>query len=361
MVVTIQYRLGSLGFLSTGTKTLPGNAALWDMVLAVQWTRNYIGFFGGNPHRIVVMGHGSGASSAIMVALSNVAKGLTSGIVAMSGSSLSRFAVDDAPKSTAVEVADANGCPTGSELTMVRCLQNLSPASIIKVDSSIETERMTKQGFLSGLAGKLGSAPVFEGRRDGRSLPPVSEKEPLNDPDSSHSKIPLLTGITKDETKRACQNQFKDEIIKNLKKIPDFLDKVVVKNLQSALGIEFNKNTSAGNLLGLLDTNQFKNYLSYQKDNLVQGLGKISEATSDALFNVPALLTADAWSKQDAPSFLYRFEHAGKLGKGSNFLKGLPLIGNTSQSNITHLKLFLLYVIVFQVMPQTGLCLTVTN
>jgi carboxylesterase type B len=133
VVVTIQYRLGSLGFLSTGSKTLPGNAALWDMVLAVQWTRNYIGFFGGNPHKIVVMGHGTGASSAIMVALSNVAKGLASGIVAMSGSSLSRFATDDAPKNTAMQVAEANGCPVVSELTMVKCLQNLSPDSIIKV------------------------------------------------------------------------------------------------------------------------------------------------------------------------------------------------------------------------------------
>lgn len=75
VVVTIQYRLGSLGFLSSGTKELPGNVALWDMVTAVQWVRNYIGFFGGNPYRIVVMGHDTGASSALMVALSNVAKG----------------------------------------------------------------------------------------------------------------------------------------------------------------------------------------------------------------------------------------------------------------------------------------------
>lgn len=75
IVVSIQYRLGSLGFLSTGTKELPGNVALWDMVMAVQWVRNYIGFFGGNPYKINVMGHDTGASSAVMLALSNVAKG----------------------------------------------------------------------------------------------------------------------------------------------------------------------------------------------------------------------------------------------------------------------------------------------
>lgn len=76
VVVTIQYRLGSLGFLSSGDKHLPGNVALWDMVQAIQWVRNYIGFFGGNPYRIVVMGHGTGASSALLITLSKIAKGI---------------------------------------------------------------------------------------------------------------------------------------------------------------------------------------------------------------------------------------------------------------------------------------------
>lgn len=76
VLVTIQYRLGSLGFLSTGDRDMPGNSGLFDMALAVQWTRNYIGFFGGNPQKIVVMGQGTGASSALMICLSNIAKGI---------------------------------------------------------------------------------------------------------------------------------------------------------------------------------------------------------------------------------------------------------------------------------------------
>lgn len=75
VVVTIQYRLGTLGFLSSGTTDLPGNAALFDMALAVQWVRSYIGFFGGNPYRIKIMGHGTGASSALLLALSDIAQG----------------------------------------------------------------------------------------------------------------------------------------------------------------------------------------------------------------------------------------------------------------------------------------------
>lgn len=53
----------------------------------------------------------------------------------MSGTSVSRFATDDAPKNTAMEVADQNGCPVQTVLTMVRCLQNLSPAAVIRVSN----------------------------------------------------------------------------------------------------------------------------------------------------------------------------------------------------------------------------------
>lgn len=75
ILVTIQYRLGSLGFLSTGKADFPGNAGLFDMAMAIEWTKNYIGFFGGNAKKINVMGQGTGASSAMLLALSNIAKG----------------------------------------------------------------------------------------------------------------------------------------------------------------------------------------------------------------------------------------------------------------------------------------------
>lgn len=57
---------------------------------------------------------------------------------------------------------------------------------------------------MSGLSGRLGSIPVTEGSFDGRSLPPLVEREPLDDMYYKNvPKIPLLTGVTRDETKRA--------------------------------------------------------------------------------------------------------------------------------------------------------------
>lgn len=70
----------------------------------------------------------------------------------------------------------------------------------------MEMQRLNKQGFVSGLNGVLSPTPTSEGRFTGRSLPPIVENHPLDDMSSGDiPKIPLLTGITKDETKKACQ------------------------------------------------------------------------------------------------------------------------------------------------------------
>lgn len=66
------------GFLSTGTQEMPGNNGMFDMVLAIDWVKDYIHFFGGNPKKIIAFGHGTGASSAMMLSLSKFCEGITS-------------------------------------------------------------------------------------------------------------------------------------------------------------------------------------------------------------------------------------------------------------------------------------------
>lgn len=60
--------------------------------------------------------------------------GLASGIVAMSGTAVSQWASDNTPQNTANDIASQNGCPTTNAVTMVKCLQNLPPDSIIRVN-----------------------------------------------------------------------------------------------------------------------------------------------------------------------------------------------------------------------------------
>lgn len=60
LLVTINYRLGIMGFLSTGDRHAPGNAAMKDMVLALQWVQNNIANFGGDPDNVTIFGLSAG-------------------------------------------------------------------------------------------------------------------------------------------------------------------------------------------------------------------------------------------------------------------------------------------------------------
>lgn len=73
--VTINYRLGSLGFLSTGTIIAPGNNGLKDQVLALRWIRTNIVSFGGDPSSVTIMGYSAGGMSVSLHMVSPMSRG----------------------------------------------------------------------------------------------------------------------------------------------------------------------------------------------------------------------------------------------------------------------------------------------
>ena len=76
ILVMVSYRLGALGFLSTGDAVIPGNMGMKDQTLAMKWTRNNIYDFGGDPSRITIHGHSSGAACVHLHTLSPLSKGM---------------------------------------------------------------------------------------------------------------------------------------------------------------------------------------------------------------------------------------------------------------------------------------------
>lgn len=107
MLVTINYRLGPLGFLCLGIDEAPGNAGLQDQLAALRWVKTNIKHFGGDPNSITLYGTDSGAACVELLVLSNASADLFSGAVIESGSSSATWAIDDRPLCTAKNFAKA--------------------------------------------------------------------------------------------------------------------------------------------------------------------------------------------------------------------------------------------------------------
>ena len=96
VIVTINYRLGALGFLThpeltrESTRNASGNYGLLDVVAALEWVRKNIASFGGDPQRVTIAGQSAGASAVHALMASPLAKGLFHRAIAESGSGVGR-------------------------------------------------------------------------------------------------------------------------------------------------------------------------------------------------------------------------------------------------------------------------------
>ena len=91
IVITINYRLNILGFLTPGVDVLPGNYGLHDQILALTWISLNAKHFGGDPKRVTYMGHSAGASNAVLLAMSKRSEGLIARVIAQSGCPLNQW------------------------------------------------------------------------------------------------------------------------------------------------------------------------------------------------------------------------------------------------------------------------------
>ena len=72
IVVTMNYRVGLFGFLTTNDDCARGNWGLWDQRLAIQWVKDNAERFGGDPNQITLFGKSPGANSILYQALSSL-------------------------------------------------------------------------------------------------------------------------------------------------------------------------------------------------------------------------------------------------------------------------------------------------
>ncbi|KAK2506978.1 hypothetical protein MC885_017876 [Smutsia gigantea] len=157
IVVTFNYRVGPLGFLSTGDSSLPGNYGLWDQHMAIAWVKRNIAAFGGDPNNITIFGESAGGASVSLQTLSPHSKGLIRRAISQSGVALCPWAIQKNPLFWAKRVAEKVGCPTEDTARMAKCLKVTDPRAMTLA------YKMPLAGMAYPILHYLGFVPVIDG------------------------------------------------------------------------------------------------------------------------------------------------------------------------------------------------------
>ncbi|XP_049778168.1 cholinesterase-like [Schistocerca cancellata] len=191
ILVTVNYRLGQLGFLSTGDAVAPGNAGLKDQQLALTWVQRNIASFGGDPQQVTIFGQSAGGVSISLHFVSPMSSGLFSRAIMQSGNFIGRH-----PRSTAaarthsLRLGAALGCETDDSQQLLDFLQSVNATDLLVDDSLIQTDEEKKQ-IISVLW-----APNIEPDMEGAFLSDSPIQMLI---DGRFSKVPVMTGTTSAE------------------------------------------------------------------------------------------------------------------------------------------------------------------
>lgn len=180
VVVTINYRVGVLGFVNfgeaLGLPQIPSNLGLRDQIAALQWVRDNIAGFGGDPARVTIAGQSAGSLSVSLLMLAPQARGLFHGAIMQSGAvSL----IHDRERS--IQDARRFAALLGLDQAGLGRLRSMDLADLFAAQARVGKE----------LKNGIAAAPWFDG-----DLLPASLEEAHR---HQTAEVPLLAGATRDE------------------------------------------------------------------------------------------------------------------------------------------------------------------
>ena len=184
VVVTINYRLGALGFMAHPELTKEGggssgNYGIRDQIAALEWVRANIAEFGGNPGNVTIFGESAGAFSVNILAVSPPAKGLFHRAIAQSGGSF-------APPKTGDEFGLLHLPLKRAEAEGEKLLKRL------KVTSIAEARGLPAKALADAAAPEVTGSAVVDGVILPQDIYELYAEKRFND-------TPLLVGSNSDE------------------------------------------------------------------------------------------------------------------------------------------------------------------
>lgn len=179
--VSVAYRLNIFGFFSTLDNEAPGNFGLLDQVAALNFVKNNILSFGGDPDNVCIFGHDAGAVSVGLHLVSSYSSGLFQKAIAMSGNVLAPETVNIARKEliTVDKVASAFSCFRKPTSKLLDCLRRVNYQALLDIGEPLAPWK-----------------PIVDNGFSNISQPFLTDFPSTMFQEETFSPVPLLTGFT---------------------------------------------------------------------------------------------------------------------------------------------------------------------
>jgi len=290
VVITVNYRLGPLGFLAhpqlsaESEEGVSGNYGLLDQIEALRWVQRNIAAFGGDPNRVTIFGESAGGGSVFSLLVSPLTKGLFHRAIAQSGPPMNFVHLKKkhygfpSAEDSGVEYAKSCGAPEGEG--QIAALRAMSPEALLKTAPTMEGP-----GMFDMRANMLRLAPIV----DGWALP--DDVMTLLIEGKQHP-VPLIVGANRDE---ASMFAVMATMPRGLEEFKSMLEKSVGAQLAETILELYPTKTAA-------DVRR-----------------TVTDLMGDFLFVAPARFVAVNMRNVKSPAYMYHFAHPPAGFTGTSF------------------------------------------
>lgn len=295
VLVTVNYRLGNLGFMALDALRLEdpngstGNYGMQDQNLALKWVQTNIASFGGDPGRVTIFGESAGGMSVMWHLVSPMSKGLFHAAIMESGTSAASFFFQPYKEAASYyeDTAKILKCPAeGGATVQLRCLRALSMDDI-QHGAGGEENGSPIPADRSPLYPIMPVGPVIDGTEAGLLDVPIHLVE-----SGRFNKVPFILGAN--ENGGSIFEPMLPLVVPHAK----WPVSLFPQSFQLAFAHMFHGNSSK--VEAIYSKSEYRG-ARFPLDSL------ISRAIRDLIFMCPLRSVASAWTKHGLQAFMYVF------------------------------------------------------
>ncbi|KYN20422.1 Esterase E4, partial [Trachymyrmex cornetzi] len=304
VLVTLNYRLGALGFLNLYDKVVTGNQGLKDVVKALKWIQKNISQFGGDPNNVTIFGESAGGAIVHYLNLSPLGKGLFHKAISQSGVASNPWSLTEWTNK-----AMSRGFQLAEKLGKVTS----DPKVAYEFLKTIDAKKLTKVGqkFLATPVERLQHVLLFTPTLDYESTNPFFPEHP-NKLIQRGVKVPWLLGNNSCEGSfLICSTLFGQISKKALKEVDSDFTKTIMPRALSAMS-------------KIPITVEELRFLYFgNKAVSEETLMNYADFLSDVVFNRGIMEAVDIQMSSDSytPTYLYKLSYESKTYLGKEIIK----------------------------------------